>query len=126
MFYLFHRLGKYHCKLVLEEDQFYYVILHKRKESICLVFSSDEGETVTDHGVIERLKLFEEFYEKLICTLKAVAKSLKNPIPYIPCPQCADLHFNLNVIRGTSKRALRCKKKIPLEYYSDFREATGL
>ena len=90
------------------------------------MFSPDEGEAVTNCGITERLKLFEEFYENLICTLKAVAKSLKNPIPYIPCPQCTDLHFDLNVIRGTSKRTLRCKKKISLEYYSDFREAAGL
>ena len=127
-FYIFIcRLGRYHCKLVLGEDQFYYVILHKSKTSICLVFSPDESGTVGVNGVKERLKLFEEFHENLLSSLKAVAKSLENPIPCIPCPWCDCLHLNLDLIRGKSKRLLRCStRKISPDYYSDFRETTGL
>jgi len=90
------------------------------------LFSPDENETVGANGVKERLKLIEEFHENLLSSLKAVAKSIKKPIPYIPCPLCDYLHIDLDRIRGKSKRLLRCSTKISADYYSDFRENTGL
>ena len=86
----------------------------------------ESNETIVNHRAGEQLKLIDEFHENLVCILKAQCKSSQDPIPYIPCPECPDLHFNFKTIRGTSKRALRCKTKIRKDYYADFRETAGM
>ena len=122
-----YRLTRYHCKLALGDDQFYYVILHENKESIWIVFCPDQNGTVGADGIKERLKLFKEFRQNLCDSLTAIAKSLKKPIPFIPCPICAELHIKLDLICGKRKSVIRCDLgKIPPNYYLDFRDSAGL
>ena len=91
------------------------------------MFSPDESETVGFDGVKERLKLFKEFRQSLLNSLRAVAKSSGEPIPCIPCPVCLELHIDFDLFCGRRRSVIRCQSiKIPPDYYSDFREIKGL
>ena len=92
-----------------------------------MVFSPDESGTVGVDGIKERLKLFKEFRQNILNSLHAVAKSLEEPIPCIPCPVCLNPHIDLDLICGRRRSVFRCQSiKISPDYYSDFRETSGL
>lgn len=111
--------------MVLGEDQYYYVSLCEEQDSICLIMTPDENGIITDIGLKERRELHKFFDATLINVVKSLSKKseeIQLPIAHVPCPQCDKLHFRLEVVCATRKRALRCKTKIPLSYCSDLAE----
>ena len=112
-------------KMVLGDDQLYYVSLCEDHHSIRLAITPDEDGIVTPQGLQERWKLIEEFHAKLMTTVKAFMPSSDLPQRYIPCSLCPKLHLKLDKIRADGK-ALRCiNGKLPKDYYSDLRQYQG-
>ena len=108
--------------MVLGDDQYYYISLCEDLESIRLIMTPDEDGNITENGLKERRELVEYFYETLVSVVKSLSKSSEDihlPTAYVVCPQCDELHFTLDLVLGAKKRALRCKTKLPLGYYSD-------
>ena len=109
--------------MVLGDDQYYYISLCEDQDSICLIMVSDESaESGNDTGFEERRKLVHDFEKALINIVKSLSKSpeeIQLPTAYIPCPRCNELHLLLEFV--CSKRALRCRTKLPLGYYSDLK-----
>ena len=111
--------------MVLADDQYYYVSLCEQQDSICLIMTPDERGIISETGLEERRELVKFFNVILVNIVKSLSKKseeIQLPIAHVPCPQCYNLHFTLEVVCATKKRALRCKTKIPLDYYSDLAE----
>lgn len=108
--------------MVLGDNQYYYISLREDQDSICLIMTPDEDGIITDAGLEERRKLVKFFKDTLVNIVKSLSKTseeIQLPIAHVPCPQCDKLHFSLDIVCSAKKRALRCKTKLPLGYYSD-------
>ena len=124
---LIYRLSRHSCKMVLGEDQYYYISLCEHQGSICLIMTLDEDNNITSDNIPDII--FEqriELVEYIRTTLNNVVKSLskiddefESPVPYVPCPQCDRLHLKLDMVCNPKKRVQRCKTKLPLGYYSN-------
>ena len=112
--------------MVLGDDQYYYISLREDKDSICLIMTLDENGVTTGAYLKERRELLKFFRNALENVVKSLSKmseeEIKLPIAYVPCPQCDRLHFSLDFVCNAKKRALRCKTKLRLGYYSDLAE----
>ena len=109
-------------KMVLGDDQLYYVSLCEDHHSIRLAITPDDDGVVTPQGLQERWKLIEEFNAKLMKTVKAFMPASDLPQRYIPCSFCADLHLKL---RADGKPLHCINGKLPKDYYSDLRQYQG-
>ena len=108
--------------MVLGDDQYYYISLCEDQGSICLIMTPDENEQVSDAGLEVRRDLINHINTTLISIIKSISKvsgEFQLPVAYVPCPQCDKLHITLEIVCAAKKRALRCKTKLPLGYYSD-------
>ena len=111
--------------MVLADDQYYYVSLCEEQDSICLIMAPDEKGSISETGLVERrhlVKFFDVTLANIVKSLSKKSEEIQLPIAHVPCPQCCKIHFALEVVCATKKRALRCKTKIPLDYYSDLAE----
>ena len=111
--------------MVLGDNQYYYVSLCEEQDSICLIITPDESGVVTNIEYKERRQLVNFFGITLVNIVKSLSKmpeEIKLPVAHVPCPQCNELHIELEVVCATKKRALRCRTKIPLDHYSDLAE----
>ena len=122
---MFCRLSKQHCKMVLGDNQYYYISLREDQDSICLIMTSDENMIIEDTELEERRELVKYCHEtlhKIVNSLSKKPDEICEPTAYVPCPQCDKLHFRLDFVCSAKKRALRCKTKLPFGYYSDLAE----
>ena len=111
--------------MVLGDDQYYYVSLCEDQGSICLIITPDESQSISVTGLEARRDLIKYVNTTLISIVKSISKvsgEFQLPVAHVPCPQCDKLHFTLEFICAAKKRALRCKTKLPLGYYSDLAE----
>ena len=111
--------------MVLGDNQYYYVSLCEEQDSICLIITPDESGVITTIDLEERKQLVNFFGVTLVKIVKSLSKmseEIKLPVAHVPCPHCNELHIELEVVCATKKRPLRCKTKIPLNYYSDLAE----
>ena len=109
--------------MVLGDNQYYYISLNEDQGNICLIMTPDENnDIVANNELDQRIELVQYIRATLISIVKSLSKAadeLQLPVPYVPCPQCDRLHFKLDFICDAKKRALRCKKKLPMGYYSN-------
>ena len=113
-------------KMVLGDDQLYYVSMSEDHYSIRLAITPDEDGVVTPQGLQERWELIEEFNVKLMKTVQAFMPASDPPQRYIPCRLCPNLHLKLDDVRGGGK-TLRCiNGKLLKDYYSDLRQYQGM
>ena len=124
-FHIVHRIRRHAIKMVLGCDQLYYVSLCENNHSIRLAITPDEDGIVTPEGLQERLKLIEEFNDKLTEAVKAFMRASCTPLRYIPCSLCPNLHLQLDDIRADDKPLYCFKGKLPKDYYSDLRQYQG-
>ena len=108
-------------KMVLGDDQLYYVSLCKEHHSIRLAITPDESWIKTPKGLQERWKLIEEFKAKLIETVIAFMPATHPPESFIPCSLCSKLHLKLDEIKDNDKPLICSNRKLPKDYYSDLR-----
>ena len=112
--------------MVLGDDQYYYISLCEDQDSICLIMTLDETGVTKDAYLEERRELLNFFHVTLKNIVRSLSKmseeEIKLPIAYVPCPQCSNLHFSLDIVSNAKKRALRCKTKLRFGYYSDLAE----
>ena len=113
-------------KMVLGDDQLYYVSLCEHHHSIRLAITPDEDGVVTLQGLQEKWKLIEEFDAKLMKTVKAFMPASDLPQRYIPCSLCLKLHLKLDDIRADGKRLHCINGKLPKDYYSALRQYQGI
>ena len=106
-------------KMVLGDDQLYYVSLCEDHHSIRLAVTPDEDGIVTPQGRQERWKLIEEFNAKLVEIVKAFMPASDLPQRYIPCRFCPNLHLKLDDIRADDKPLHCFHGKLPKDHYSD-------
>ena len=112
-------------KMVLGDDQLYYVSLCEDHHSIRLAITPDGDGVVTPQGLQERWKLNEEFNAKLMKTVKAFMPASDPPQRYIPCSLCPKLHLKLDKVRVDGKALCCIKGRLPKDYYSDLRQYQG-
>jgi len=125
--WLLFSLRRHLIKLILGDDQVYYIGLCDRHESIIVsIAPEDDDKPVTRVGLQERLELIVFIRTKLLELITTFMKASGPPIPYMPCTRCYQPHIALDDIVGSSK-ALRCRdhKKLNMDYYSGLRQCHG-
>ena len=124
-FYNVCRIRRHMIKMVLGNDQLYYVSLSEDRHSIRLAIIPDENGIVTPQGLQERWKLMEYFNTKLMETVKVFMPASDLPQRFIPCSKCSTLHLRLEDLRAKNK-VLHCLHgKLPKDYYSDLKQYQG-
>ena len=112
-------------KMVLGDDQLYYVSLCEDQHTIRLAITPDEDGIVSPKGRQERWELVEYFDTKLQEAVEAFMPAASIPRRYIPCSLCSQLHLKLDDARANN-RPLHCiNGKLPKDYYSDLRQYQG-
>ena len=119
------RIRRRMIKMVLGNDQLYYVSLCEDHHSIRLAITPDEDGIVTPQGLQERWKFIEEFNAKLMNIVKAFMPASNPPQRYIPCSLCPKLHLKLDDVRVDGKAIYCIKGKLPKDYYNDLRQYQG-
>ena len=128
IFHLFCRIRRHIIKLVLGDDQLYYVSLCEDHDSIRLAISpdiDDDDGVVGSQGLQERWKLIEYFNTKLTEIVKSFMPASDLPQRYIPCSRCHNLHLKLDSIRESDKTLHCVHGKLAKDYYSDLRQYQG-
>ena len=117
-------MTRHEVKMVLGDDQVYYVSLCEDHHSIQLAITPDGGR-IKPQGFQDRWKLIEEFYAKLKEIVKAFMPASDPPQCFIPCSLCDNLHLKLDDMRENNK-SLHCfNGKLPKDYYMDLRQYPG-
>ena len=112
-------------KMVLRDDQLYYVSLSEDHCSIRLAIIPDEHGIVTAQGLQERWKLIKYFKIKLMETVKTFMPASNLPQCFIPCSKCSNLHLRLDDLRAINKGLYCFHGKLSKDYYSDLRQYQG-
>ena len=111
--------------MILGEEQYYYISLCEDRDSVRLIMTPDENGITTDAGYEERrelIKFFQHILVRIVKSLSKISEGIQLPIAYVPCPQCDELHIQLDMVVSTRQRCLRCKTKLPPGYYCDLAE----
>jgi len=111
-------------KIVLDDGQYYCVILCEEKCSILVSFILLPEE---NHFAKHRIELLDYFQFKLDEVMEDFMNASSKAIAYIPCYYCSEFHFELKLLR--EKMRQHCPKKqrpIPKEYYADLITDQGL
>jgi len=121
---IFHfSLRRHLIKFMLGDDQFCYVGLCDKHESIVVsIIPEDESEPLSTINFQERLELIEFIHTKLSELVKTFMKASRPPTPYMPCMRCYKPHIYWSDVIH-SKKPLPCynEKRLDMDYYDGLR-----
>ena len=120
-----YRLRKGKAMMALSHGQCYYISLCEEKFSIQLSFALQPGER---HLAEDRRELLKYFQTHIIAVMKDFMNATSEPIVYIPCCYCSQLHIKLqSLLNGEQDYCPNNRQSaVPKQHYSDLLKDQGL
>ena len=125
---LYFSLRRHLIKLILGDDQIYYIGLGDKHESIIVsIAPEDKDVPMNTVSFQERWDLINFIRTSLSELVGVFMKASHPPEPYMPCTRCYEPHITLDDV-VSSKKILHChdSTKLTMEYYDGLRLCKGI
>jgi len=104
--------------LQLGANQKYYISRYDvgQTQGVKLTVTVDNSD---ENSIQERWDLIQYIDQQLNDIMKVFMPAEKQPLKYIPCPHCKNIHIPFSKVGTTNYCAFNGDKKVPSSYYSE-------